>query len=190
MIEESVELLNKRLKERYGNTEDRANYRIVWSEDELEMRQTDFDDKGQKLLMPEVRQLPKYKQWIQRKWLLERLTVVPVINEKEIPTSKLSYEPLWVFEDGKGNPLMPAWVIAEFCIDSVHQAMREAGVYTKYHDEFDGLTKEQFREKKLEKIDGIVAHLWPNESDLGDALSTKNAISMAGLDGTKTNEPT
>ena len=86
---ETLEIINKRLKDNYGETVDRPNFRIVWSEDQFENRLTHFTDEGFELIHPEVRQLPKYKQWIHDKYVLERLTEVPIINENELPSSKL-----------------------------------------------------------------------------------------------------
>src|SRR5262245_31149745 len=100
---EKVETINRRLHDLYGETESQGerlpNFRIVWSEDQFEMRKTDYTDSGFRLLHPEVRKLPKYRQWITKKHVLERLTVVPFVNEHDLPDSKLSYEPIWVFED-------------------------------------------------------------------------------------------
>jgi hypothetical protein len=177
---EKVETINRRLHDHYGETEERGNrlpnYRIVWSEDQTELRKTDYTDAGVRLLHPEVRQLPKYRQWIQEKWVLERLTVVPFINEQDLPDSKLSYEPIWVFEDRNGQKLHPAWRMAQFVVDGIHKKMAEAGAYARYKDKNE--TPEQV-EHRLKEIE---AHLYQNESNVGDALATKNAISMAGLD--------
>jgi len=182
---EPIDIINKRLKDRYGSDAEKPNYRIVYSDEQWEMRETAYTDEGIPLLHPEVRRLPKYRQWIQNKWVLERLTVVPSVNSRELPVSQLSYEPIFVFEDAKGRALPPAWAVAQLAIDAIHKQMREAGVYTKYHDEFDGLNTEQLIEKKKEKIDDIVKVMFANESEVGDALATENAISMAGLDGQK-----
>ncbi|SRR5215204_4034356 len=178
---EPLEIINKRLHDTYGETEEKGvrlpNFRIVWSEDQREKRLMEYTDEGFQLMYPEVREVPKYRQWIKQKWVIERLTHVPVFDEKTLPTGKLSYEPIWVFEDAKGRPLPPNWVIAKFCIDGIHKAMEQAGVYTKYKDHNE--TPEEI-EARLKEIED---HLYSNESIVGDALATKNAISMAGLDG-------
>ncbi len=182
---EPLEIINKRLHDTYGETEEKGNrlpnFRIVWSEDQREKRLMHHTNEGFQLLNPEVREVPKYKQWIKEKWVLERLTQVPVIDEKTLPMGRLSYEPCWVFEDAKGRALPPNWVIAKFCVDGIHKAMEEAGVYTKYKDHNE--TKEEI-EARLKAIED---HLYANETDVGDALATDNAISMAGLDGRSKN---
>jgi hypothetical protein len=174
---EKVETINRRLHDIYSETANLPNFRIVWSEDQFEMRRTNFTDEGFELIHPEVRNLPKYRQWIQRKYVLERLTVVPYVNEADLPDSKLSYEPIWVFEDAKGDPITPAWAVTKFIIDGIHKAMAEAGVYTKYPD------KNETVEQINDRLQTIQDSLFENESNVGDALATKNAISMAGLDG-------
>ncbi len=178
---EPLDVINKRLHDSYGETEEKGNrlpnYRIVWSEDQREKRLMHHTNEGFQLINPEVREVPKYSQWIREKWVLERLTEVPVVDSKTLPMGRLSYEPIWVFEDRLGRSLPPNWVIAKFCIDEIHRKMQDAGVYTKYKDHNE--TKEEVEER----LKAIEAHLFANESDVGDALATKNAISMAGLDG-------
>lgn len=183
---EPLEVINRRLVDHYGATEERGvsrpNFRIVWSEDQMEMRRTEFTDEGFQLLVPEVRNLPKYRQWVKEKWVLERLTVVPFINEADLPASKLSYEPIWVFEDAKGRALPPAWVIAQFVVDGIHQAMEQAGVYTKYKD------KNETPEEKRLRLKAIEDEMFANETRTGDSLAHKEGISMVGLDGTRKEE--
>lgn len=181
LVIEPVEVINRRLQENYGETEEKGNrlpnYRIVWSEDQMELRRTDRTREGFQLAHPVVMELPKYRQWIQKKHVLERLTVVPIINEQDLPSSKLSYEPIWVFEDAKGRALPPVWPMCKFVIDGIHDRMAQAGAYTRHPDHNE--TKEEL-DARLKEIE---AYLYQNETDVGDALATKNAISMAGLDG-------
>lgn len=183
---EPVDVINRRLVDHYGETEDfgvrRPNFRIVWSEDQLEMRRTEYSDSGMLLVTPEVRQLPKYRQWIKEKHVLERLTVVPFFNEQDLPASKLSYEPIWVFEDGKGQALPAAWIVSKFVVDSIHQAMEKAGVYTKYKD------KNETKEELTLRLKAIEDEMFANESRTGDSLAHKEAVSMAGLDGRSNTE--
>ena len=173
---ETLETINKRLKDNYGETADRPNFRIVWSEDEFENRLTYFTDEGFELIHPEVRRLPKYKQWIHEKYVLERLTAVPVISENELPECKLSFEPLWVFEDVKGFPVKPTWAAAKFVIETVHEQVRTAGVYTKYKDPENGLTQEQMFEKRNSELQVIQDELFGNETTIGDALAHRQGV--------------
>ena len=173
---ETLEIINKRLKDNYGETTDKPNFRIVWSEDEFENRLTNFTDEGFELIHSEVRRLPKYRQWIKNKYVLERLTEVPVFQENELPVSKLSYEPLWVFEDVKGDAVRPTWSAAKFVIETVHEQVRTAGVYIKYKDPDSGLTKEQQFEKRNLELQAIQDELFGNETTIGDALAYKQGV--------------
>jgi hypothetical protein len=173
---ETLEIINKRLHENYGETENMPNFRIVWSEDQFEFRSTNFTDEGFQLLHPEVRKLPKYKQWIKSKYLLERLTAVPFISKEELADAKISYEPLWVFEDVKGFPVLPTWAGAKFVIETVHEQVRTKGAYTKYKDPDDGLTESQAIEKKNVELQSIQDELFGNESTITDALAYKQGV--------------
>lgn len=172
---EPIEVINKRIKDHYGITEDKPNFRITWANDEYEHRWATHTDEGLELLFPEVRRLKKYP-YIQDKYVLERLIEVPVFQTKELPEFKLSYEPLHVFEDKHGNPLPPAWIAAKWVIDQIHQQIQEAGLYTKYKHPLDGLNTEQLKEKKREEIKELQETLFGNETDVGDALAYKEGV--------------
>jgi len=79
-LRETIESINEKLLEEYGTEFGNASkFRIVFSEDQYEKRWTDRTDDGFELIHPEVRLLPKYKQYIRDKYILERL--VPVGEE-------------------------------------------------------------------------------------------------------------
>ena len=169
-----VNLFNDRLADKYGKTDNKANYRIVWSEDEFEKRITNYTDSGMQLLTPEVRLLPKYRQYIQDKHILERLTVVPHFKGDGGLVTPLSYEPIWVFENNKGDPLVPTWHAIAFIVENLIHAMEHPYPGAKYKDpETDpkeGLAVKDARLRELEK------DLFANETEVGDALAHGDAI--------------
>src|SRR5215212_5877995 len=115
-IPESVETLNKRLKERYGRFSTTAIplYRVVWSDDEYEKRWTWLTKEGFDLNHPEVREVPKYKQWAPHVYFLERTMARPPAGKDEgMPVDEIGYEPLWCFQDHHGNALPPKWEVCE-----------------------------------------------------------------------------
>lgn len=167
-----VVLFNNKLQEKYGETENRANFRITWSEDEFENRITGYDDKGNPLLVPQVRLLPKYRQWIDNKYVLERLTVVPQIQQNDL-TTLLSYEPIWVFEDRHGNRQLPTLRGIIFIIDNLLEKL-EHPVDTKYvNPEDDPKEGAEIREARLKQLE---KDLFGNETNVGDALAHKEGI--------------
>ncbi len=172
---DTIETINRRLSDQFGEVENRQNFRVVWSEDQLEKRWTNYTNEGFELIHPEVRELPKYKQWVQNKYILEKLVVVPEVNDL---TTKLSYEPLWVFETPDGNPVRPTWMGVKFIVQAVLNNIENAGNYKKYKDPDEGLkTKEQL-EKKDDELKRLQEELFPNESDVGDALAYREGISV------------
>jgi len=123
-----VDVLNKQLKDKYGVdiVTGLPIFRIVWSDDQRETRHgtfTDYSESGLFLReITETRQdCPKY-QWIDKKHLLERLVVVPDVNQEELAGAKTSYEPLWVFETGREEYLPPSLDASCFVIDNVLDA--------------------------------------------------------------------
>jgi len=168
-MDKEIEYINQKLIDNFGldTSTGRPIWRVVFSDDQFEKRLMDVTDEGLQLLYPVVREVPKYRQWIQHKWVLERLVVVPEVNQKELPDLKLSYEPLFVFEDGKGNPLPAKWEVAKFVVDTVYAATGKESL-AKYKEDPDAAKK---RVKQIEEeLFGDV------QSDVIDSLHTKQGV--------------
>lgn len=162
---ESVEVLNQRLVDYFGYFEGQPSWRVVFSDDQLEKRRGTYRDHTKEGLflreVTEIREVPKYRQWIQHKWILERLTAVPEMCQDELLT-RLSYEPIWVFEDKKGNPLDPIWMAIEYLVTRIlgKQGRRP-------------FIPEENAEERISKLE---EYLFGNETDVGDALAHKEGI--------------
>lgn len=170
---ETVESINTQLRDLYGidTITSLPIWRVVWSEDQFEKRLTNHSDTGVILLTPEVRELPKYRQWIKNRYVLERLTVIPEINADDLPTSKLSYEPVWVFEGKNGMFLPPKLEPAQLVIDTLYAAIGKSKL-NKYVDSEENTTEEG----RQSRIDKLQKELFGNETDVGDALAHKQAV--------------
>lgn len=152
-------------------------WRIVWSEDQYEKRLGTYDDFSGSIFLrtvTEVRLVPKYNQWIVRKYVLERLVVIPVMNESDLPNNKLSYEPLFVFEDVNGNYLPPQLMVCKFVIDSIYAAQYENHNLAKYKDPESNA--ENALELQKRKIDELTEAIFGDETEISDALARKEGI--------------
>ena len=175
---EKIEVINQRLVDTYGLFEtDKPRYRIVYSEDEFEMRYGTFEDRKPNgaLLRIETcwRLVPKYRQYIQNKHILEQLTVVPLSNSGEL-SEMLSYEPLFVFENKQGEPLPPRWEVIQIVLAEVQKNIDGAGKGPKYKHPFSD-TKTQKEVKKAQLLK-LKEELFGNETDTTDALAYKEGI--------------
>lgn len=148
-------------------------FRVVWSNDQFEMRRTDTTKEGLLLPVPVVTELPKYKQWIQDRYVLERLVIVPEINQDEIPTSKLSYEPLWVFSGKNGQYVPPTMWACKFIVDTLYAALGKHSL-VKYVDE-EAKHPIESREERIKKLQ---EELFGDESALLGRTITGEAIAM------------
>ena len=117
--------------------------------------------------MPEVRELPKYKQWVSQKYILERL--VPVIGDSDL-THNVSYEPAWVFQDKNGNYLPPWFDGCKFVVEAVYSQVNKSGTHAKYKD------PDATEEQRLAKIDKMEKELFGNETEAGDHLAYGTGI--------------
>lgn len=168
---EPVETLNLRLEEVFGidTISGQAIWRIVWSDDQYEWRLSEYTPDGVKLLVPKVQWLPKYKQWIPHAWVLEQLVLVPDTSIAELPAEKMSYEPMFPFFDPLMRPIAPTWVMAEYVIQNVNALKGKKPAV--YKDPDAGLNAEQLAEQKKEKLDQLTKALYPDETDISDALT-------------------
>jgi hypothetical protein len=181
---ESIESLNQRLIDYYGIAVDSGSpiWRLVWSEDQYEKRSTKYSKEGFELPFEEVRELPKYKQWIHNKWVLEQLVIVPPQSVKEL-TIKQSYEPLYVFQTEKGEPLPVKWEVIEFIIGSINVARGKDYTFAKYPDP-ESDPREAIEIQKA-RIDQLALDLFPDETDIGDALTYGDGIIVPSNYGVK-----
>lgn len=180
-IKAGVDRMNDWLKRNFGYFNDQPTWRVVWSTDQKEMRKGTFnyfDPSDGRFLRTEVgiREVPKY-DWIKDKYVLERIMPVPEINRDEL-TTKLSYEPVFVFDNDKGQALIPRLDVCQLVIEAIcKQAAKTVGA--KYKDPYaDSKVAPELRKAH---IDSVVAELFPNESELGDRLHYKDATTVPGL---------
>ena len=177
-----IDLINIQLLDTFGQMYDISTWRIVWSEDQFEDHYGTFNDftEGGIFIrqVTERRRIPKYRQWIHEKWILERIVVVPLdnIDHPTIDTS-LSYEVIYVFE----NNLPPIWVAVRFIIENIYENMRQqnTGPTVKYKDPDIG-HPDDVRGRKEEEIKDIEEALFGNETELGDALAYKQGVGYTG----------
>jgi hypothetical protein len=177
---ELVKQLNEKLKNEYGSfTENVPNYRIVWSDDQLEYRDvTDcpvskFDAHGNKIgEITGVLLLPKYRQWLPHMWVLEKCVDVGELGNKELVASNYSYEPIFPFKDKDGEALPPLWDICWVVIASIHYHM---GQEVKLYKDPD-ISPEQ----QMMRINKIMRDLFPNETATGDALAQQSGVGYTG----------
>lgn len=180
-LTEKIETINQQLIDLYGidTITGQAIWRVVWSEDQFEYRYGEYDDYTEAGIylrtVKEVRYVPKYRQWINEKYVLERLVVIPEMNAGDLPATKMSYEPMYPFETSSGKYLPPRIDACQFIIDSVYAAQGKSSL-AKYKDPLSGISNEQYLEMKAKEIDTLQEELFGNETDIGDAIAHGEAI--------------
>jgi len=172
-LSEPIALINQQLIDLFSIDiiTGQAIWRVVWSEDQLEKRLVETSDSGLFLLSPQVRVVPKYRQWIKEKYVLERLVLIPEINKDELPTQKISYEPIFVFMDKDNNYLPPKIEVCKLVIDTVYAAQGKTSL-AKYKD--PDTTPEAYRAR----IDKTYNELFGEETNVSDALAYGEGITV------------
>lgn len=174
-IPPEIKKINIQLVDHFGidTSTGQPLWRVAWSDDQYEKRLMETTDEGLFLLYPEVREVPKYSQWISHRWVLERLVVVPGLNERELPSAKLSYEPMWVFENKNREALPPKFEACKFVVDTVYAAQGKTSL-AKYKDP-EGNPQEAIELKK-KRIDDLTEAIYGDETDVTDALTRQEGI--------------
>ena len=174
---ESVDTLNQRLIDHFGIDSDTGlpSFRIVWTNDQFEKRLVHHLDSGIELLYPIVRIVRKYP-FFKNFWVLERLVVIPEINQSDLPEAKMSYEPIWVFRDINNKPLPPVWDASKIVIDVLYAALGKKSM-RKYIEE----------DNAEERISKIQEELFGNETETSDALTYKEGIVVPSVYNRKDN---
>jgi hypothetical protein len=169
---ESLAVINKRLVDHYGKFEDgRPNWRVVWSDDQIEKRLVSHTPEGFELITPVVREVPKY-WYAQHKYILEKLVPVPQVEGNDL-TELTSYEPIWTFEDKNGNPLPPIWEAIYLLIQTIHENLAMAGRRAPYKLPEELGNSPEAREDRIRKLQ---EELFGNETTVTDALKNDSAV--------------
>lgn len=180
-LTEQVESINRQLIDLYGidTSSGQPIFKVVFSEEEFEKRLGTYDDFTRSGIyirtVTEVREVPKYNQWIKEKYVLERLVIIPDINLPEFTHEKLSYEPLWIFQDNNSHYLPPRLDAAKLVIDTMYAALGKSSIAKYVEDGVDNPI-----EHKASRIKKLQQELFGNESDLGDALAYKTGVGYTG----------
>ncbi len=168
---ETIEQINYKLERDFGKLYDRVQWRVVYTQDQFEKRWTNYSDEGFELIHPEVRELPKYRQWKPHKYVLERLVIVPTNSDMVEP---FSYEPVKFFEDVNDNPLPPRFEVCKIVIEQIYKQAAKA-VGAKYKDP-ELVDPSLSVEAKKARVEQLIAEMFPNETNTGDALAYREAI--------------
>lgn len=166
-----LDRINKTLADKFGidTITGRSMWRLTWANDELEIRYDTYRDFSGDLFIREVTETRLVKKYQEKDvYILEHLVIVPVQDERTLPTSKMSYEPLWTFEDRHGEPLLPTLEACDFIINTVLASMGK-GSLSKY--------KELFKdESKEERVSRIEKELFGDESRLDNQMSSEKVF--------------
>lgn len=174
-LTEPIESINRQLAELFGiDTESsRPIWRVVWADDQYEKRWIDITPEGFQLVHPQIFEVKKYMKHLRPFHVLERLVLVPVVNQREIPEFAKSYEPIHFFFDKNHNALPPKVYICKFIIDTIYAAQGKHSL-RKY---VDPDSTPEAREKRIAEM---MEYLFDDESFLLGRTITGEAVAYTG----------
>jgi len=126
-----MQTIKKWLNQQGRTLDGRPIFRLVWSSHEQEYRFGEFNKfYGEIYLGCErgLRLVPKYP-YIGERWILEKYAPPEQAYVEDIPETRHgSYEPFFVFEDSKGNPLPVTLKVVEFLVNFSRKAIRASPI--------------------------------------------------------------
>ena len=129
-----VETINGYLRQNFRVLDGRPIYRLVWSDDQLEIRKGKFSDWYGKIFIREyeaVREIKKYWYIKPPCWVLEKLIfmanaeVLKDIVSELVTAQNGTYEPVYSFKDAKDNPLPVDFEVVQFILQALHSPARK-----------------------------------------------------------------
>lgn len=165
----SKDEINTKLIDRYGlDLSGQPKYRVVWSNDETEVRVGEFSEYYGDIFLRKItgaREVPKYTYIVDR-WVLEVL--VPTLNPELL--TKLSYEPLFVLQDKAGDFLPLEWRPLEIIINALENRVRKPPRSEK-QDDYD--EKADFEAEKQRNLDYLNA---VGRTDIQQKFANRTAV--------------
>jgi len=177
------ERINKLLIEKFGvdTVTGLPMWRVAWAPDQYNKRRGTFRDftEGGIFIreVTEVREVPKYPH-LRGLYILELLQGIPTINEKDLPTARISYECIHPYMHAIHNTYLPPhWIFTEWVIDCYYAAIGQSSLhkYIAQDPEDDGNNGLQ---AKKERVDELYRYLYGNETSTTDALAYGTGVFM------------
>lgn len=172
MITETKQYVNDYLKKKFGeNFAGKQTWRLVWSPEQIEWRKGLFNDYYGSILIRSftgTREVKKYT-YLRDRWVLERWFPPEVAFNPEIPESCFgNYEPIYVFEDAKGEPLEPSFKSLDFIIKMAERPKKATNQKTLIDEQKQRERKEIFDLAREMGYDG------PDDAPLADEIKGLN----------------
>lgn len=169
-----IDGINQRLYDSYRVIDGRPIYRIVWSDDQLELRLGTFTDwYGHILIRQEhkaLREIKKYWYLKRPCWLLEKLVFMPSeyhlkdILEELVQARNGTYEPVYVFNDRDNNPIPVVESVVEFIINSLHNPQKRTKKDFEAMEKLEEKGEVKFFEDQLGENERSPLFVWDNSA--------------------------
>jgi len=172
-MSEELKVINDRLRDRFGtDIHGRVNWRVVWSETEFEKRLGYYPIGNTRILSEkaEVREVRKYSYIRDRHILERRIDMLPTAELPEASMVGYSYEPLYVFEDKRGNMLPVRWHPIE-----VFVRVALEGPKAFFTARTEQIERDKFEREDIEYFEAL---LEDNSPYLATMLHNKEAVFM------------
>lgn len=174
MTKEGQINLNKFLLEKYGTLFENPRFRVIWSTDEFEVRESDFKQEVMGLNLPlvhDIRKVPKYSYAMDR-WVLEEIVYSKYLPQELVERGPVAYEPLYVFWTGDAGEYQEPELfdVDQMCYYRVNNTLRghkptEADLKKKQLEQ-----KKRNKELLRERLDDAIPEI-PHAIKHGEGVS-------------------
>lgn len=165
-----VDVINRKLFEEYRVLDGRPIYRLVWSDDQLELRVGTFTDWYGSILIREehkaLREIKKYWYLEQQCWVLEKLVFMPKweamkdLLEELVQARNGTYEPVYTFIGADNSPLPVSFPVVEYIIQCLHNPQKLTEKDYKAIYDAEERAETQYFEEKLGEEERSPLFVW------------------------------
>lgn len=163
-----IDTINSSLHQQFRVLDGRPIYRLVWSDDQYEVRKGKFSDYYGKIFIREVtavRRIKKYWYMEEPCWVLEKLTFIASraalkeICEELVESGNGSYETIYAFQD---RPV--ALEVVEFILHALHNPKKIDKNAVEAMEKYEDEQEVKYFEDQLGEDERSPLFVWENSA--------------------------
>lgn len=166
-----IDSINILLEEQYRVLDGRPIYRIVWSDDQLELRKGLYSEFYGHIFIRQykaVKWIKKYWNYKEPRWVFEKLVFIngnqalKDMQDELVHSGNGTYEPIYSFIDSKDNPLPVVWEVVEFMLWKLHNPTGVNPSLAKAALEAEEAEEVKFFEDQIHEGERSPLFVWEN----------------------------
>jgi hypothetical protein len=188
-----IDSINATLLERYRVLDGRPIYRIVWSDDQMELRKGNYNEFYGHIFLRNytaIKWIKKYWNYNTPRWVFEKLVFIAgnkalkEMQDELVQSGNGTYEPIYSFVDKDENPLPVVWEVVEFMLWKLHNPAGVNPSLAKAAVEAEEAAEVKYFEDQLHEGERSPLFVWENSAFVStNQLRFKQEYVEKGISG-------